>query len=86
MNLAKQNPKLYQAVDANAYTDMIHQRKDKDDIVRSATAISQDQLVKMITKLPKDLTAVVLTQIDTNKFADKLLAGFKNILREIVAG
>lgn len=86
MNLAKQNPKLYQAVDANAYTEMIHQRKDKDDIVRSATAISQDQLVKMITKLPKDLTAVVLTQIDTNKFADKLLAGFKNILREIVAG
>lgn len=86
MNLAKQNPKLYQAVDANAYTDMIHQRKDKDDIIRSANVISQDQLVKMITKLPKDLTAVVLTQIDTNKFADKLLAGFKNILREIVAG
>lgn len=86
MNLAKQNPKLYLAVDSHAYTEMVHQRKDKDDIIRSANVISQDQLVKMITKLPKDLTAVVLTQIDTNKFADKLLAGFKNILRELVAG
>lgn len=86
MNLAKQNPKLYLAVDAHAYTEMVHQRKDKDDIIRASNVISQDQLVKMITKLPKDLTAVVLTQIDTNKFADKLLSGFKNILRELVAG
>jgi hypothetical protein len=31
----------------------------------------------MLEELPKDLTAVVLTQIDTKKFADVLLANFK---------
>lgn len=84
--LAKLNPKLYLAVDAHAYTDIISQRKDKDDLVKSANVLKPEQLVKMIQHLPKDLTAVVLTQIDTNKFADKLLAGFKDILRQIVAG
>lgn len=86
MNLAKQNTRLYLAVDSHAYTQMIHQRKDKDEIIKAANVINQEQLVKMITVLPKDLTAVVLTQIDTNKFADKLLANFKNILKEVVAG
>lgn len=86
LKLAKLNPKLYLAVDARAYTDIISQRKDKDDLIKASTVIKTDQLVKMIQQLPKDLTAVVLTQIDTNKFADKLLAGFKNILRELVAG
>lgn len=84
--LAKLNPKLYLAVDAHAYTDIISQRKDKDDLVRASSVLKPEQLIKMLQHLPKDLTAVVLTQIDTNKFAGKLLAGFKNILRELVAG
>lgn len=84
--LAKMNPKLYLAVDAHAYTDIISQRKDKDDLVKAAMVLKGDQLTKMLKNLPKDLTAVVLTQIDENKFADKLLASFKNILREIIAG
>jgi len=84
--LANENPKLNSAVDSHAYADMINQRKDKNDIVKAAYVLDQNQLVKMDSKLPKDLTAVVLTQLDTNKFADKLMAGFKNILREIIAG
>lgn len=84
--LAKMNPKLYLAVDAHAYTDIISQRKDKDDMVKAAMVLKGDQLTKMLKNLPKDLTAVVLTQIDENKFADKLLASFKNILRELIAG
>lgn len=84
--LAKLNPKLYLAVDAHAYTDIISQRKDKDDLVKASSVLKPEQLIKMLQHLPKDLTAVVLTQIDENKFADKLLAGFKNILRELIAG
>lgn len=84
--LAKLNPKLFLAVDAHAYTDIISQRKDKDDLVKAANVLKGEQLIKMIQQLPRDLTAVVLTQIDENKFADKLLASFKNILRELIAG
>lgn len=85
LQLAKNNPKLYLSVDSDAYTKMIGQRKDKSDIVKAATVIDHDNLVKMIAKLPKDLMAVVLTQIDTKKFADQLLAKFKNIIKDIVA-
>lgn len=86
LKLAKENPKLYLAVDAHAYTDMINQRKDKGDIIKSANVIPHEQLVKMIAKLPKDLMSVVLTQIDTKKFADELLSKFKNIISQIIAG
>lgn len=86
LKLVNENPKLYLSVDAQAYTDIVNQRKEKEDIVRSANVIKPEQLVKMLVELPRDLTAVVLTQIDTKKFADVLLANFKNILSEIVAG
>lgn len=83
--LTNENPKLYLSVDADAYTDIIRNRKEKDDIVKSANVIEPEYLVKMLVELPRDLTAVVLTQIDTKKFADVLLANFKNILSEIIA-
>lgn len=85
LQLAKNNPKLYLSVDSDAYTKMISQRKDKSDIVKASTVIDHDNLVKMIAKLPKDLMAVVLTQIDTKKFADQLLTKFKDIISQIVA-
>lgn len=85
LKLTKENPKLYLSIDSEAYTNIIGSRKEKNEIVRSASVISPKQLVKMITKLPKDLTAIVLTQIDTSKFADVLLDKFKNILSQIIA-
>lgn len=85
LKLAKENPKLYLAVDAYAYTNMIGQRKDKDDMVKAAKVVDNEHLIKMVAKLPKELLAVVLTQIDTKKFADKLQANFKDILKQIVA-
>jgi len=84
--LANDNSKLYLAVDSQAYTTMMRDRKDKGDIVKASSVIDHDNLVKMISKLPKDLTAVVLTQMDTTKFADKLQANFKDILKQIIAG
>lgn len=84
--LCNENPKLYSAVDSQAYINIINNRKEKDDIVKSANVLDQKQLVKMVEQLPKDLTAVVLTQVDTKKFADVLLANFKNILSQVIAG
>lgn len=83
--LAGQNPKLYENVDPSTYTAMMNDKKDKQDMLRSATAIDQEQLVKMVAQLPKELTAVVLTQIDTDKFADYLRTSFKDILKQVIA-
>lgn len=86
LHLLNENSKLYQSVDSDAYTNIINQRKEKEDIVKASNVIEKEQLVGMLEELPQDLTAVVLTQIDTKQFADILIKNFKNILNEIVAG
>lgn len=84
--MAEQNPKLYASVDSSAYVDMMNEKKDKQGLLRYANAINSEYLVKMVSQLPKELTAVVLTQIDTDKFADYLRTSFKDILKQVVAG
>lgn len=86
LTMAKQDNKLFQLFDASAYTSIMGQKRQKEDIVKSSMVLESDQLVKMLEELPQDLTAIVLTQIDTNKFADVLLSKFKDIIKEIVAG
>lgn len=85
LKLTQENPKLYLSVDADAYTGIIRDKKDKNEIVKSANVIDPKELVKMVAQLPKDLTAVVLTQIDTKKFADVLMDKFKDVLKQIAA-
>lgn len=86
LNMGKENPKVFQLFKPEAYTNIINDKKSKEDIIGAAHVIKPEQLIKMIKQLPQDLTAVVLTQIDTKKFADVLLSGFKNIISQLVAG
>lgn len=84
--MSKENPEIFEMIDSSAYINILNQRKEKDDLIKCANVIGQDQLVGMIEELPQDLTAVILTQIDTRVFANILIANFKNILKEIAAG
>lgn len=86
LRIAKEDPRVFLMFDSHAYTKIISSEKQKEDIIRASSVIDQDQLVKMMTHLPKDLMAVLLTQIDTQKFAAILCENFKNILSQIVAG
>jgi len=86
LKMSKEDPKIFQMFDSEAYTKIIGNKKDKQDIVKSAKVLLPEHLCKMIAQLPKDLTAAVLTQIDTKKFAEELLSNFKQILTQIVAG
>lgn len=85
LKLVNENPKLYESFDSESFTNIISNKKQKDDLIKASGILATDQIVGMLEKLPKDLTAVVLTQIDEKKFADVLIANFKNILSEIVA-
>lgn len=85
LSMVKEKPEILQMFDPEVYTDMMANKKNKADMIRSATAIEEEQLQGMIKELPKELTAVVLTQIDTNKFADVLMNNFKDVLKQIVA-
>ena len=86
LGMAKENPKIFELFSPEAYTNIIGQKKEKEEMIKAALVIEPEHLVKMVEQLPPDLTAVVLTQIDTDKFADVLLANFRDIIRQIVAG
>lgn len=86
LKMAKEDPKIFKMFDSDAYTKIIGSKKEKQDIIKSTKALDPAQLVKMVAKLPKNLTAAVLTQIDTSKFADVLQSKFKEILKQITAG
>lgn len=86
LKMGKENPKIFQLFEASAFTGIIGNKKEKQEMIEAANVIEPEQLIKMMKELPKDLTAIVLTQIDTKKFAEVLLSKFKNILSEIVAG
>lgn len=86
LKIAKEDPKVFLMFDSHSYINIINSEKQKEDIIRASSVIDPEQLVKMLTRLPKDLMAVVLTQIDTQMFAQILVANFKNILSQIVAG
>lgn len=85
LKLTQQNQALMGEIDPSAYTKIIGEKKDKQDIIRYSNVIEPDQLVGMISKLPRELTAAVLTQIDTKEFADILLSKYKNVISDIVA-
>lgn len=85
LKMSKENPKIFEMFEADAYTNIINQRKEKKDIVKAAHVLEPKFLVGMITQLPQELTAAVLTQIDTKKFAEILMTSFKDILSKIVA-
>ena len=55
-------------------------------MVKSMEFIKPEYLQKMMSKLPPDLLSIVITQIDTEKFADALINKFPELLAQFVAG
>ncbi len=86
LSLAKENPELYQLIDARAYTNMIDTHKQKPEIVKAMTVIEDEELIKMIGQLPNDLMSIVITQLDTEIFADHLMKKNPEIIADIIAG
>lgn len=78
--------KFYEKFDTDAYTHMIMREREKDETIKSMSVIKPENLQKMIDKLPQDLLAIVITQIDTEKFADSLINKFPELLAKFIAG
>lgn len=84
--LTKENPELYQMFDARAYTNMINTHKQKPELVKSMAVIETDEITKMIEQLPNDLLSMVITQIDTEVFADQLMKKHPELIANLIAG
>ena len=86
LQLTKADKKLFQIFDADAYTHMINEHKEKPDLVKAMAVIETDEIIKMLEKLPNDLMSIVITQLDTEVFADKMLRENADIIARLLAG
>ncbi len=78
--------KFYENFDASAYTKIMSREREKDDIIKSMGVIKPEYLQKMVQNLPKDLLSIVITQIDTEKFADVLINKYTDVLAKLIGG
>ena len=86
LSLTKENPELYQLIDPRAYTNMIDTHKQKPEIVKAMTVIEDEEIIKMLGQLPHDLMSIVITQLDTEVFADHLMKKNPEIIADLIAG
>ena len=78
--------KYYEKFSTDSYLHIINRERDKNDMVKSMEFIKPEYLQKMMSKLPPALLSIVITQIDTEKFADALINKFPELLAQFVAG
>lgn len=84
LSLGKEHEEWFQLFDADAYTKVINREKQQPEVVKAMSVIEPEYIQNMITELPNDLLSIVITQIDTEKFADILMNQFPEIIAEII--
>ncbi len=82
--LTKENPELYQLFDARAYTNMINNQKQKPELVKAMTVLEDEEIIKMLGELPNDLMSIVITQLDTEVFAEHLMKKNPEIIADLI--
>lgn len=84
LSLGKEHNEWFQLFDARAYTNIINREKQKPEVVKAMSVIEPEHIQKMLEELPNDLLSIVITQIDTEQFAEILMDRFPAILAEII--
>lgn len=84
LSLGKEHPEWFQLFDAHAYTNMINREKQKPEVIKAMSVIDTEHIQEMIKELPEDLLSVVITQIDTEKFAEILMDRFPDVIAQII--
>lgn len=84
LSLGKEHEEWFQLFDASAYTKVINREKQQPEVVKAMSVIEPEYIQNMITELPNDLLSIVITQIDTEKFANILMNEFPEIMAEII--
>lgn len=84
LSLGKEHPEWFQLFDAHAYTTIINREKQQPEVVKAMSVLEPEHIQKMIEELPNDLLSIVITQIDTEKFAEILMNDFPEIMAQII--
>jgi hypothetical protein len=59
-------------------------RLTKSEVVKSMEQLEPDTLLELVSELPQDFMAIVVTQIDPMDFADQLVKYFGEVLSQVV--
>ncbi len=84
LSLGKEHEEWFQLFDAHAYTTIMNREKQQPEVVKAMSVIEPEYIQNMITELPNDLLSLVITQMDTEKFAEILMDEFPEVIAEII--
>ena len=84
LSLGKEHEEWFQLFDAHAYTTIMNREKQQPEIIKGMSVIEPEYIQNMITELPNDLLSLVITQMDTEKFAEILMDEFPEVIAEII--
>ncbi len=84
LSLGKEHNEWFQLFDPRAYTKIISREKQQPEVVKAMGVIEPEHIQKMIEELPNDLLSIVITQIDTEKFANILMSNFPEVIADII--
>ena len=84
LSLGKEHNEWFQLFDADAYTTIMNREKQQPEIIKGMYVIEPEYIQNMITELPNDLLSLVITQMDTEKFAEILMDRFPEVIAEII--
>lgn len=80
LSLGKEHNEWFQLFDAHAYTTIINREKQQPEVVKAMSVIEPEHIENMLKELPDDLLSIVITQLDTDKFADVLMDKFPEVI------
>ena len=79
--MTKEKPEYLTLFQPQSYVNMLSTMY-KQDMVKPMEALDKESLIKMISILPDDLMSIVGAQVDTMKFANFLLEGRLDVIKE----
>ena len=82
--MAKKDPEILQLFEAKSYTNSLATLQ-KPDMMKGTIALTPETMVEMLGELPKELMAIVATQIDAKEFAEILVKKHQDILESVIA-
>lgn len=84
LNMTQEKPALWEEFGAKTLTRPL-EYLEKPDIIKGMVKLEDKMLVKMLENLPKELMAVVTTQIDPEIFSKVLARDFQEVLKNVVS-
>ena len=84
LSLGKEHQEWFQLFDAHAYTTIMNREKQQPEVVKAMSVIEPEYIQNMMKELPNDLSSLVITQMDTEQFAEILMDRFPEVIAEII--